>query len=115
VYEASDQQEILELVRTVWQRNNPDTEILHISLPVDSWERHTMWQWNKIEKAWVKRDFSKLPAWVVIDGESDLAYQYPLDVYRLHLQGDKLAASNLTVEGKPDNPYQLLHKSAVKP
>jgi hypothetical protein len=90
-YDAADAAALKQAMREEYLRLNPGDEILTVLLPVRDWEREQKWVWNNRD-AFEKYDRSTLQGRIVVkDGEE--AMLVPVNLYRYHLENDRLSVS----------------------
>ncbi|MEM1212566.1 MAG: hypothetical protein AAGI68_09745 [Planctomycetota bacterium] len=94
------------------QEQHPGIEVLAVRIPMPKWKRTT--EWRLQNTTWYKYDSSRVQPQVVVKHSDTLAAIRPVNVYKRHLEGDRLNA--VMFDGKDDEipPARLLPLAKVK-
>ncbi|MBL4645261.1 MAG: hypothetical protein JKY99_02250, partial [Rhizobiales bacterium] len=104
-YVGADRDAILKLVEDGWRTIHGDADILEIRIPSGQWARTIGERWDKVDRMFVRVDFSIIGAYVVEEPVDGIATFWWVEVQKRHLEQDAMIsdpASRHRHAPKPD-------------
>lgn len=92
-YEGSDREQLIKVASEAWLKIQPGDKILSARIPSQQWNRESMWRHQT--DAWYKIDRSKLQVQLLVAKDDQLATIRPIDLWKDHLNGDRVTAAPL--------------------
>ncbi|MEM6553789.1 MAG: hypothetical protein AAF750_16850, partial [Planctomycetota bacterium] len=101
-----DRDAVIAAATAALLKQHPGIEILAVRIPMSNWKRTT--EWRLQNTTWYKYDSSRVQPQVVVKHSDTLAAIRPINVYKRHLEGDRLSA--IPFDNKDDEipPARLL-------
>lgn len=108
VYTGTDRNDILKLVEAGWRTVHGDTPILDIRIPSGQWTRTTGDRWDKVDRMFVRVDFSTIDAFVVEKPQDGIVTYWRVEVQKRHLEQDALISNPASRNRHAPTPNQQM-------
>ncbi len=108
VYTGRERKALVGFVTQAWATQFPGDAILQVRIRATAFERTTAWVPDPSTGGQVKRDASRLPITVIVQGAAGEAYLYGAGIGRDHMAGDRLALDWVDRPAKGPAPTQRM-------
>ncbi|MEP4802857.1 MAG: hypothetical protein ABJZ69_00515, partial [Hyphomicrobiales bacterium] len=108
VYSGADRDEIIRLVEAGWRTVHGDAPIRDIRIPSGQWTRTTGERWDKVDRMFVRVDFSTIDAFVVEEPKDGVVTYWRVEMQKRHLEDNALISNPASRNRHAPKPDQQM-------